>query len=81
MFWLGSGSGLVRFLCSNLFIPGIDYYIPCEVFGLFRVNLVYVFCIGFILFIVLSDIAHAALLQLLACKEPPCDGVVAQYVS
>jgi len=36
---------------------------------------------GFILFIVLWDIAHAAFLQLLACKEPPCDGVEAQYIS
>jgi hypothetical protein len=37
-------------------------------------------CSGFIfhLFIVLLDIAHAVFLQLLACKEPPCDGVEAQ---
>jgi len=37
-------------------------------------------CSGFILhsFIVLWDIAHAVILQLLACKEPPCDGVEAQ---
>jgi hypothetical protein len=38
--------------------------------------------IGFSLFIVLWDIAlwdiaHAAFLQLLASKEPPCDGVEA----
>jgi len=32
----------------------------------------------FSLFIVLWDIAHAALLQLLVYKEPPCDGVEAQ---
>jgi hypothetical protein len=24
-FWLGSGCCLVRFLCSNLFLSGIDY--------------------------------------------------------
>jgi len=37
-------------------------------------------CSGFIfhVFIVLCDIAHAVFLQLLACKEPPCDGVEAQ---
>jgi len=29
----GSGSGLVGFLCSNLFISGIDYYTLHEVFG------------------------------------------------
>jgi len=35
---------------------------------------------GFILhiFIVLWHIAHAVFLQLLACKESPCDGVDAQ---
>ena len=37
-------------------------------------------CLRFILYllIVLRDIAHAVFLQLLACKEPPCDGVEAQ---
>jgi hypothetical protein len=37
-------------------------------------------CSGLIfhLFIVLWDIAHAVILQLLACKEPSCDGVEAQ---
>jgi hypothetical protein len=34
--------------------------------------------IGFILFIVLWDIAHTMFLQLLACKERACDGVEAQ---
>ena len=29
-------------------------------------------------FIVLWDIAHAVFLQLLACKESPCDGVEVQ---
>jgi hypothetical protein len=37
--------------------------------------------IGFILFIVLWDIAHAVFLQLLAWKEPLCDGVEAQYIA
>jgi hypothetical protein len=38
------------------------------------------YCEGFIvyLFIVLWDIAHAAYMQPLACKKPPCDGVEAQ---
>jgi len=35
-------------------------------------------CSGFILYIVLWEIVHAVFLQLLACKEPPCDGVEAQ---
>jgi len=33
---------------------------------------------GFVVFIVGWDIAHAVFLQLLACNEPPCDGVEAQ---
>ena len=78
MFGLRSGSCLVRFLCCNLFISGIDYLTRREVFGLLRVFLIYGFCIGFILFIVLLDIAHGVFLQLLACKEPPSDGVGAQ---
>jgi len=77
-FGSGSGSCLDRFLCSNLFISGIDYYTCREVFGLARVYFMYGFCIGCILFIVLWDIVHAAFLQLLVCKEPPCDGVEAQ---
>jgi hypothetical protein len=34
-------------------------------------------CPGFIMYllIVVLDIAQAVFLQLLACKEPPCDGV------
>jgi hypothetical protein len=66
----GSGYGLVRFLCSNLFISGIDYSTRREGFGLRRVS-VY-------LFIVLWYVMHAVFLQLQACKEPPCDGVEAQ---
>ena len=75
MFGLRSGSCLVRLLCSNLFISGIDYYMHREVFGLLRVHFIYGFYIGLILIIVLWDIAHAAFLQLLACKVPSCDGV------
>jgi hypothetical protein len=52
-----------------------------EIFGSLRVGLMNWFCSGFILFIVLWDIAHAVFLQLLACKEPPCDGVEAQGIS
>jgi hypothetical protein len=47
-FWLGSGSCLVCFLCSNLFISGIDYYTGREVFGSLKVYFIYRFCIGFI---------------------------------
>ena len=81
MFGLGAGSSLVWFLYSNLVISGIDYYTHHEVFGLLRVYFIYGFCIGFILFIELWDIAHVAFLQLLTCKKPPCDGVKVQYVS
>jgi len=82
-FRLGSGSCLVPFHCFNLFIAGIYYYTHRKVFGSLNVYFIYAFCTGFIfigviLFIVLWDIAHAAILQLLACKEPPCDGVKAQ---
>jgi len=80
---LGSGSCLVRFLCSNLFISGIDYYTHRNIFGSLNVYFIYGFCAGFIfigcsLFIVLWDIGHAEFLQLLACKEPPCNGCEAQ---
>jgi len=50
----------------------------CKVFESLRVYFIYGFCIGIILFIVLWDIVHAAFLQLMVCKEPPCDGVEAQ---
>jgi len=76
VFGLGSGSCLL-FLCSNLFISGIDYYACCEVIGLLRVYFIYGFCIGFILFIVLWDMVHAAFLQLLTGKKPPSNGVEA----
>ena len=70
-FGLGSGSYLVRFVCSNLYISGIDYYTRREVFGSLKVYFIYGFCTGFIfigfsLFIVLWDIARAVFLQLLA---------------
>ena len=78
MFRLGSSSCLVRFLCSNLFISGIYYYTCHEVFGLLKVNFNYgLNFIGFNLFIVLWNIAHPVFLQLLACEEPPRDGVEA----
>ena len=77
-FGLGSGSCLVRFLSFNRFISGIDYYTHRKVFGSLRVYFIYGPCIGFILFIVLLDIAHAVFLQLLACKDSPCDGVEGQ---
>jgi uncharacterized membrane protein len=50
----------------------------CKVFGSLKVYFIYRSCIGFILFIVLWNIAYAVFLQLLACKVPPCDGVEAQ---
>ena len=37
----GSGSFPVLFLCSNLFISGIDYYTRREVFGSLRVYLIH----------------------------------------
>jgi hypothetical protein len=74
---------LFRFFCSDLFISAIYYYTRCEVFESLKVYLISGFCtvfvfIGFSLFIVLWDIAHAAFLQLLACKEHPCKGVGTQ---
>jgi hypothetical protein len=82
-FGLGWGSCLDRFLCSNLCISGIDYYTRREHFGSLKVYFIYGFYtafifIGFSKFIVLWDIGHAACLQLLACKEPPSDGVEGQ---
>jgi len=77
-FRLGSHSCHVHSLCSDLYISGIEYYMPHEVFGSRRVYSIYRFCICFILFIVSWDIAHAAFLQLPACKEPSYDGVDAQ---
>jgi hypothetical protein len=53
VFLLGSGSRLVRFLCSNLFISGIDYYRRCKVFGSLKVYFIYRFCIGSILLVLL----------------------------
>ena len=82
-FRLESGSCLVCFLCSNLFISGIYYYMRREVFGSLKVYFIYGYCTGFIvigfsLFMVLWDITHTTILQLLACKESPFDGVEAQ---
>jgi len=50
-FGLGSGSCLVRFLCSDLFLSGIDYYTRREVFGSLKVYFIYRFYIGFILLV------------------------------
>jgi len=77
-FVLGLGSCHVCFLCSNLFISGIDNYTRRKVFGSLRVYFIGRFCIGFILFIVFWDITHAAFLQLLVCKQPPSVDVEAQ---
>ena len=77
-FGLGWGSCYVCFLCSNLFVSSIDYYMCHEDFESLRVYSLYGFCIVYISFIVLWDIAHAAFLQHLACKESPCDGVETQ---
>jgi len=77
VFRLRSRSCLVRFLCSNLFMSGIDTYTCREVFGSLRGYFIYGFGIGLVVFIVLWDIAHAAFLQLLACKIPHCDCVEA----
>jgi hypothetical protein len=70
-------------VCPDIFISGTDYSTRCDVFGLLKVYYIHRFCtgfsfIGFSLFIVLWDIGHVAYLQLLGCKEPPCDGVLAQ---
>jgi len=78
VFESGLGSCLVCFHYSNLFVSGVDYYTHREVFESLRVHIIYRSCIGLILFIVVWDIAHAEFMHLLACKEPPCDGVNAQ---
>ena len=83
VFWLGSCSCLVCFLCSNIFISGIYYDTRREVFVSLKIYFIYWFCTGFnflglILFIVLWNIVHAAFLKLLASKQPPCAGVEAQ---
>jgi hypothetical protein len=52
LFGLGSGSCLVYFLCSNLFISGIDYYTRHEVFGSLKVYFIYMFCSSFILMVI-----------------------------
>jgi len=82
-FRLGSGSCCVPFLFTNVFVSGIYDYTHWEVFGLLKAYFIYGFCTGFIfvgfsLFIELWDMVHAAFLQRVACKEPPCEGVDAQ---
>jgi hypothetical protein len=51
VFGLESGSCLVRFLCSNRLISGIEYYMHREVFGSLKVYFIYRSCIGFILLV------------------------------
>jgi hypothetical protein len=58
-------------------ISGIEFYTRCKVFSSLRVYFLYRFWIGFIIFIVLMDIAHAAFLQLPVCQEAPWDAVEA----
>jgi len=77
-FVLGKGSCLVHFRYSNQCISVIVYCTRCEDLTSPRVCSIYGFCIGFVLFIALWDIAHAPFLQLLACQECHCDGVGAQ---
>jgi hypothetical protein len=84
-FRLVSGSCCVRFLCSNVVISGIEYYMRREVIGSLKVYFIYGFCTGFIfigfsVFIGLRDIGHGVCLHLLACNEPPCDGVEAESI-
>jgi hypothetical protein len=70
-FVLGSVHYLVRFLYSNIFISGINYYMYCEVFRLLRVDFIH------------SIMGHClcTVFSLLACKLPLCDGVEAQEIS
>jgi hypothetical protein len=69
-FVLTSGSCIVPFLCSSVFISGLQYYTSGKVFGSLTAFFIYQLCIEFIIVIVLWDIAHAVFVQLLACKEP-----------
>jgi hypothetical protein len=69
VFGFKSGCSLVWFLCSHLFLAGMDYNTCCKVLRLLSVHIIYGVCIGYIVFIVLGDMAHAARLDLLACKE------------
>jgi hypothetical protein len=59
----------------------MDCYTHCEDFQSLTVNLLDELCIGTISFIVIWDIVSAAYLPLLACKEPPCDGIDTQSIS
>jgi len=77
-FVLGLGFCHVCFLCSDLFISGIDNYTSHKVCGSLRVYFIGRFCICIILFIVFWDIAPAAFLQLLVYKQPPSVDVEAQ---
>jgi len=59
---LGSGSSFVHFLSTDQFISGIDYFMRRKVCRLLKVHFICVLSIGFILFIVLWDIAHVSFL-------------------
>jgi hypothetical protein len=48
-FWFGSGSCLIRFLCSTLFIAHTDYFTRREVFGSLKVYFIDRFYVRFIL--------------------------------
>jgi hypothetical protein len=72
---LGSGTCVVHLHLSNLFRSGIDYDTCRDDDGVLKAYFIHAIwtgfiLIGFCLFIVIWDIGHAGLLQILACKEP-----------
>jgi hypothetical protein len=68
-------------MCWNSFISGIDDYVGRKVFIFLALDFICMFGIGFIRFIVLWDIVHAAFLQLLVCNESRCVDVEHQRIS
>jgi len=68
-FGLGLSSCLVRFLCSNLLILGIDYYTRREVFGSLKVYFIYWFCIGFILLVLFYSYYYRTSLMQCFCNS------------
>jgi len=64
-------------LSEALIVTRVVRFLDPLRFSLF-LGFVLVLFFGFILFIVLWHITHAAFLQLLVCKKPPCDDVEAQ---
>jgi len=75
-------SFVLIYVFQALIITRIARFLDPSRFILFKgfvlVLFYWFYFIGFILFIVLWDMVHAVFLQLLACNEPPCDGVEAQ---